>query len=62
MDTAGVEHRTVVYENAPHSFFDRKATEFADASAGAWSEMLRFMGVTAEGPLRRLSPRRAHPA
>ena len=36
---------TVVYEDAPHSFFDRKATEFAEASAGAWREMLGFMGV-----------------
>ena len=49
MDAAGVEHRTVVYENAPHSFFDRKATEFADASAGAWSEMLGFMQVPLGG-------------
>lgn len=47
LDAAGVEHRTVVYEDAPHSFFDRKATQFAGASAGAWSEMLRFMGVEA---------------
>ena len=46
LDTASVEHRTVVYEAAPHSFFDRKADDFADASAGAWDEMLRFMGVT----------------
>jgi carboxymethylenebutenolidase len=45
LDAAGVEHRTVVYEDAPHSFFDRKATEFADASAAAWREMLDFMGV-----------------
>jgi carboxymethylenebutenolidase len=47
LDAAGVEHRTVVYEGAPHSFFDRKATDFADASASAWDEMLRFMGVSA---------------
>jgi carboxymethylenebutenolidase len=46
LDAAGVEHRTVVYEGAPHSFFDRKATDFADASASAWDEMLRFMGVS----------------
>jgi carboxymethylenebutenolidase len=46
LDAAGIEHRTVVYEGAPHSFFDRKATEFAEASAGAWREMLDFMGVS----------------
>jgi carboxymethylenebutenolidase len=48
LDSAGVEHRTVVYDDAPHSFFDRKATEFADASASAWREMLDFMGVRVE--------------
>jgi carboxymethylenebutenolidase len=48
LDAASVEHRTVVYEGAPHSFFDRKAADFADASAAAWNEMLRFMGVIGE--------------
>lgn len=43
---AGVEHRSVTYAGAPHSFFDRKATEFADASADAWRQVLGFMGVT----------------
>jgi carboxymethylenebutenolidase len=47
LDAAGVEHRTVVYDGAPHSFFDRKSTEFADASAAAWDEILRFIGLTA---------------
>jgi carboxymethylenebutenolidase len=46
LDAASVEHRSVVYEDAPHSFFDRKATDFADASADAWRQMLGFMGVT----------------
>src|SRR4051794_3765165 len=40
---AGVEHRLVSYDGAPHSFFDRKATEFADASAAAWDEVLGFI-------------------
>ncbi len=43
LTTAGVEHRFVTYENAPHSFFDRKADEFADASAKAWEETLTFV-------------------
>jgi carboxymethylenebutenolidase len=47
LEASGVEHRTIVYEEAPHSFFDRKADEFADASDGAWREMLEFMRVTA---------------
>lgn len=45
LDEAGIEHRSVVYDGAPHSFFDRKATEFADASADAWREVLAFMNV-----------------
>jgi carboxymethylenebutenolidase len=44
---AGVEYRSVVYDDAPHSFFDRKSAEFADASADAWDQMLGFMGVVA---------------
>lgn len=45
MDAAGVEHRTVVYEDAPHSFFDRKATDFAETSADSWRQVLDFIGV-----------------
>jgi carboxymethylenebutenolidase len=45
LDAAGVEHRTVVYENAPHSFFDRKSAEYADVCAAAWREVLDFIGV-----------------
>ena len=37
---AGVDHRVVSYDGAPHSFFDRKAADFAEASAAAWSETL----------------------
>jgi carboxymethylenebutenolidase len=46
LEAAGVERHTVVYEDAPHSFFDRKS-EFAEANAAAWDEVLRFMGVSA---------------
>jgi carboxymethylenebutenolidase len=45
LDAAGVEHRSVTYDGAPHSFFDRKAADYADASAAAWDEILAFMGV-----------------
>ena len=45
LDAAGIDHRTVVYPGAPHSFFDRKAIDFADASDAAWREMLDFMSV-----------------
>ncbi len=40
---ARVEHRLVAFDGAPHSFFDRKADEFADASARAWEETLTFV-------------------
>src|SRR5678815_5656689 len=33
---ASVKHDATVYPGAPHSFFDRKFAEFADASADAW--------------------------
>jgi carboxymethylenebutenolidase len=40
---AGVEHELVVYPGAPHSFFDRKQEEFADASEDAWARLLAFI-------------------
>jgi carboxymethylenebutenolidase len=43
LTAADVPHRLVAYDGAPHSFFDRKAAEFADASAQAWEEMLTFI-------------------
>jgi carboxymethylenebutenolidase len=35
----------VTYPGAPHSFFDRKATEFASESAAAWDEVLAFIAA-----------------
>ena len=40
---AGVPHRTVVYEGAPHSFFDRTFAEHREACEDAWRQMLDFM-------------------
>jgi carboxymethylenebutenolidase len=40
---AGVEHEIVTYPGAPHSFFDRKQEEFADASEDAWRRTLAFV-------------------
>jgi carboxymethylenebutenolidase len=45
LQAAGVEHRSIVYPNAPHSFFDRSADDFADASEDAWRQMLQFVGA-----------------
>jgi carboxymethylenebutenolidase len=41
---AGVENDVVVYPDAPHSFFDRKAVDFEAASADAWGRVLEFVG------------------
>jgi carboxymethylenebutenolidase len=43
LDGAGVRHETVVYDDAPHSFFDRKATDYADDAADAWDRVLAFI-------------------
>jgi carboxymethylenebutenolidase len=40
---AGVEHEVVTYDGAPHSFFDRKQDEFAEASDDAWRRTLAFV-------------------
>ena len=40
----GVEHRFESFPGAPHSFFDRKFTEFAEQNAAAWTEVLAFVG------------------
>ncbi|MEA2623242.1 MAG: carboxymethylenebutenolidase [Chloroflexota bacterium] len=49
LEAAGVDHRVVTYPNAPHSFFDRKQAEFADASAAAWGEVLEFVNAHTPG-------------
>ena len=43
LTAANVEHEVVTYPGAPHSFFDRKQDEFADASADAWERVLAFV-------------------
>jgi carboxymethylenebutenolidase len=40
---AGVKHDMTVYPGAPHSFFDRKFAEFAEASADAWKRVQAFV-------------------
>jgi carboxymethylenebutenolidase len=43
LTAAGVEHDVVTYDGAPHSFFDRKQEQFADASEDAWRRVLAFI-------------------
>jgi dienelactone hydrolase len=44
LTAAGVAHRFMSFPGAPHSFFDRKFTEFAEQNAAAWTEVLAFVG------------------
>jgi len=43
LTAAGVEHELVVYDGAPHSFFDRRFEDHAEASADAWERVLAFI-------------------
>jgi carboxymethylenebutenolidase len=43
LSDAGVEHEVVIYDGAPHSFFDRKHEEFAADSEDAWNRVLAFL-------------------
>ena len=43
LDASGIGHEIKIYPGAPHSFFDRKYTEFAEASGDAWRQMLAFI-------------------
>jgi carboxymethylenebutenolidase len=47
LQAAQVPHRVVSYEGAPHSFFDRKQADYAEASRQAWSEVRAFLGLEA---------------
>jgi carboxymethylenebutenolidase len=44
LKNANVAHDAKVYPGAPHSFFDRKFAEFAEASADAWQRTRDFVG------------------
>ena len=46
LSSAGVEHDLVTTTGAPHSFFDRKAAEFQDASDRRVAAHPGFIGAT----------------
>jgi len=48
LETAGVPHEVIVYDGAPHSFFDRAYKEFEDASKDAWQRVLAFINAHAK--------------
>jgi carboxymethylenebutenolidase len=43
LEAAEVEHEVITYDGAPHSFFDRKQEDFAEASEDAWNRVLDFV-------------------
>jgi carboxymethylenebutenolidase len=43
LDDAGVRNELVVYEGAPHSFFDRAYQQYRSESEDAWTRILRFV-------------------
>jgi len=43
LDEAGVPHTMVVYDGAPHSFFDRTFEEHKTACDDAWQQILDFI-------------------
>ncbi len=51
LDKTKVDHEIVIYKEAPHSFFDRKQKEFAQASTDAWKRILGFITNYSKSPL-----------
>lgn len=50
LDATGVDHDIVIYPGAPHSFFDRRAADYAEASQDAWARVLRFIAAYSATP------------
>ena len=44
LDEAGVANELVVYDGAPHSFFDRTFEQHREACDDAWRRVLAFVG------------------
>lgn len=51
LKTTGIENKVIIYPGAPHSFFDRRSTDFADASADAWKQVLSFIHAHKKQPV-----------
>jgi carboxymethylenebutenolidase len=47
LSDAGVEHELITFPGAPHSFFDRRFEEHAEASEDAWRRVLEFIQAKA---------------
>jgi carboxymethylenebutenolidase len=47
LSQAGMPHEIIRYPGAPHSFFDRKAAEYVEASTDAWRRVIGFIAAVA---------------
>jgi carboxymethylenebutenolidase len=54
LDDVGVEHELVLYDGAPHAFFDVAAGDWAAECADAWERLLSFVAARS-GSLERAS-------
>ncbi|HEX2914840.1 MAG TPA: dienelactone hydrolase family protein [Chloroflexia bacterium] len=45
LDEAKVPNNIIIYPGAPHSFFDRRASDYAEASSDAWRRLLDFIAT-----------------
>ena len=45
LKAAGKDYELITYDGAPHSFFDRKQEQFADASDDAWRRTTAFIAA-----------------
>ena len=43
LDAVGVRNEIVVFEGAPHSFFDKRYAQYREECNEAWRRMLQFI-------------------
>jgi carboxymethylenebutenolidase len=56
LNRSGVPNELVVYDGAPHSFFDRTFKEHREACDDAWARVLGFIETHAERAVTRSDP------
>ena len=47
LNKAKIKNEIVIYDGAPHSFFDRKFEEFQSESDDSWNRVLSFIDQNA---------------
>jgi carboxymethylenebutenolidase len=57
----GVPHQQMIYDGAPHSFFDRSSHEWGPACTDAWRRILAFVAAHSTAPAARVPVREPNP-